>query len=105
MFQDEVMQCLDCGYFTTHRGHFNVHKKESCVSSIANKDRNCPVCCESYTYNTLRFHLRQYTKDTSKAKNGHENFTPDDHLNILAKMKAEKKIEKQEQKKTQRQIV
>lgn len=93
------MKCADCGYTTKHKGHFNVHKKENCKSTITIKNKNCPVCCETYTHNTLRFHLRQYTKDTSKARNGHQNFTPEDHVKMLAKLKAERKIEKQEQKK------
>lgn len=92
------MKCVDCGYTTEQKGHFNVHKKENCKSANAIKDKNCPVCCKRYTHNTLRFHLGQYTKDTSKAKNGHQYFTPQDHVKMLAKLKAEKKIEKKREK-------
>lgn len=90
-----VKICEKCKYTTTHSGHFNVHKVEGCTSVGVTKDRNCPVCCQLYTYNQLRCHLRQYLKKSSHAKNGHENFTPSEHIQMLrtitVKMKQERK--------------
>lgn len=83
--------CEKCGYTTDHSGHFNLHKREGCQTIAAVKDMNCPICCQLYTYNQLRYHLRQYIKDTSKAKNGHQNFTPEEHTKLLNKLKEEKK--------------
>lgn len=86
-----VKICETCGYTTEHSGHFNQHKMEGCKSAKPVKDKNCPICCRSYTHNQLRFHLRQYITDSSKAKNGHQNFSPAEHARILEKLKEEKK--------------
>lgn len=92
------MKCDDCGYTTTHSGHFKVHKSEGCKSSAVAKDKNCQVCCETFTYNQLRYHYRQYCIDSSKATNGHSNFSPADHKRMLEKLIANRKLEKQEEK-------
>lgn len=72
---------------------------EGCPSSTPLKDKNCPVCCQQYTHNQLRFHFRQYLVDPSKASNGHANFTPEDHRNMLKKLIAGRKLEKEETRK------
>lgn len=89
-----VKSCEMCGYKTQHSGHFNVHQTEGCGKSNAAKDRNCPVCCKQFSYNQLRFHLNQYIEDSSKAKNGHSNFSPKEHQMMLDQLKSERKMEK-----------
>lgn len=81
------MKCEHCEYTTSHSGHFSVHKAEGCKKAVAVKDVNCPICCRSFTHNNLRAHLRQYLKDSSKSKNGHEHYTPEDHQKLLEKVK------------------
>lgn len=88
---DKILKCDFCPYTTKHSGHFAVHKSEGCWNANVEKDMNCAICCQSYTYNNLRAHLRQYLKDSSKAVNGHQNYTPDDHNKLLEKIKKEKK--------------
>lgn len=86
-----TFKCDQCEYTTTHRGHFSVHKAGGCKHVVAEKNLNCPICCQSYTYNNLRSHLRQYLIDSSKAQNGHQFYKPSDHQNLLQKIKKEKK--------------
>lgn len=85
-----ILSCEYCGYATKHSGHFNVHKSEGCRSASVDKNMNCPICCKSYTYNNLRAHLRQYLKESSKAQNGHQYYKPEDHQQLLLRIKKEK---------------
>lgn len=94
----EMLICQCCGYTTQHSGHFKVHCSQGCESILAEKDMNCPICCELFTYNNLRYHLRQYLNDTSKAQHGHQHFSPKVHRDYLEKIKKEKKEEKQRQR-------
>lgn len=82
--------CKNCGYKTKHSGHFNLHLKEGCELAKPMKDQNCPICCKAFTHNQLRYHIRQYLIDSSKAQNGHQHFSPADHAKILNKLKQEK---------------
>lgn len=94
-----ILKCANCEYTTKHTGHFKVHQSEGCSSSSPSIDRNCPVCCKEFTYNRLRYHLRQYLVDSSKAINGHQHFTPKEHEKMLNKLTTQRKLEKEEQSK------
>lgn len=94
-----ILKCDNCGFVTKQSGHFKVHKAEGCLSSNPRREKNCPICCQEYTYNQLRYHLRRYLIDSSKATNGHANFTPEEHRKMLNKLKEERKIEKKEEQK------
>lgn len=91
-----MLNCSNCNFKTLHRGHFNIHVREGCELAETNKDKNCPVCCGCYTYNQLRYHLQQYVRDTSKATNGHQNFTPYDHKKMLTNLSKQKEMKKKE---------
>lgn len=91
-----MLSCTNCNFETFHRGHFKIHVEEGCKLADAIKDKNCPVCCGCYTYNQLRYHIQQYTKDTSKATNGHQHFTPEDHKKLLKELSKQKEMEKKE---------
>ena len=86
-----LKSCEKCGYTTNHGGHFNLHKNEGCAGVKANKDMNCQICCKPFTYNQLRYHLRQYRFDTSKAINGHQYFSPAVHSAMMDAMRDNKK--------------
>lgn len=86
-----IFKCENCEYSTNHGGHFGVHKAEGCKNAAAEKDVNCPICCQCFTYNNLRSHIRQYTIDSTKAKNGHQNYTPANHKELLERIKKERK--------------
>lgn len=96
--RSDIFRCNSCQYTTMHKGHFQVHKEEGCKTATPIKEKNCPVCCKPFTYNRLRYHLQQYLIDSSKATNGHDNFTPEQHKNILKKLTAQRKLEKEEEK-------
>lgn len=87
---EKIKSCSKCGYTTHHSGHFNLHKTEGCAGVVTKKDKNCPICCKAYTYNQLRYHLRPYLSESSKATNGHQYFSPADHDQIIKFVKTNK---------------
>lgn len=89
---ENAFKCSKCDFSTNHRGHYNVHIVEGCGRISSAQDLNCDICCRPCTRNQLRYHLRQYFKDSSKANNGHEFFTPAQHVQLMDRIKMEGKL-------------
>lgn len=80
-------KCLDCEYSTFKAYHMKIHRQEGCQTAVVTKQFVCGVCETKFTYNRLRYHLNQYTKRSSHARNGHQNLTPEEHSEMLQKLK------------------
>lgn len=83
-------ECLDCGYSTYKANAMKIHRQEGCHHAVKTKKFTCDVCKGEYTYNSLRYHLNQYTKQSNHAKNGHQNHSPAQHRQMLDKLKQTK---------------
>lgn len=83
-------KCLNCAYSTVKAYHMKIHRQEGCQKAIVTKDFSCSVCNAKFTYNTLRYHLNQYTKQSSHAQNGHQQYSPAQHREMLQKLKQSK---------------
>lgn len=82
--------CSNCGYSTVKAYHMKIHREEGCQSAVVTKNLSCCVCGAKFTYNRLRYHLNQYTKQSSHAQNGHQNYTTQQHRDMLKKLKESK---------------
>lgn len=80
-------KCSDCQYSTFKSYHMKIHRKEGCAHANILKEFSCSVCKGKFTYNRLRYHLNQYSKRSSHARNGHENFTSQQHIEMLQTLK------------------
>lgn len=87
----QLHKCQNCEYTTTKSYAMKVHREEGCKSAKVVKTLKCEICHRDVTHNTYRYHLNQYTKQSSQAKNGHENFTPAQHIEMLAKLSKTKR--------------
>lgn len=83
----QLHKCLNCDYETTKSYAMKVHREEGCKNAKVVQTLKCEICHRDVTHNTYRYHLNQYTKRSSHAKNGHEKFTPAEHVQMLAKLK------------------
>lgn len=83
-------ECVDCGYSTFKANAMKIHRQEGCRSAVKAKNFTCDVCNGEFTYNTYRYHLNQYTKQSNHAKNGHQNRSPAQHRQMLEKLKQTK---------------
>lgn len=83
-------KCSNCDYSTVRGNAMKIHREEGCASAVVDKGLSCDVCKGKFTYNTYRYHLNQYTKKSSHAKNGHQKFTPEQHRQMLDKLKQTK---------------
>lgn len=83
-------KCSHCGYSTFRENAMKIHREEGCRSAVVDKLFSCDVCNGKFTYNTYRYHLNQYAKKSSHAKNGHQNHTPAQHRQMLEKLKQTK---------------
>lgn len=82
--------CAVCGYTTFKANAMKIHRQEGCRSAVKAKKISCDVCKGEFTYNTYRYHLNQYTKQSSHAKNGHQNHSPAQHRQMLENLKQTK---------------
>lgn len=80
-------ECTNCGFSTFRANAMKTHQQEGCRSAVKTKNFTCDVCKAEFTYNTLRYHLNQYTKQSSHAKNGHQKHSPAHHRQMLQKLK------------------
>lgn len=87
----QLHKCQNCEYATTKSYAMKVHREEGCKSAKVVKTLKCEICHRDVTHNTYRYHLNQYAKQSSHAKNGHENFTPAQHVEMLAKLNKTKR--------------
>lgn len=91
-------KCERCGRNFKKRDSSNVHQKESkkCSNGEIIKNAECPVCFDKFTYNGLRSHLRQFTKDngTRNVRGEHSKRTAQEHQTILNEIKMNYKSEK-----------
>lgn len=83
-------ECSHCGYSTFRGNAMKIHREEGCRSAVVEKFYSCDVCKGKFTYNSYRYHLNQYTKQSSHAKNGHQNYSPAKHRQMLEKLKQTK---------------
>lgn len=83
-------ECSHCDYHTLRENAMKIHRQEGCRSAVVEKFLSCDVCKGKFTYNTYRYHLNQYTKKSSHAKNGHQNYTPTQHRQMLENLKQTK---------------
>lgn len=83
-------KCPNCEYSTFKANAMKIHCQEGCRSAVVTKRLSCDVCKAEFTYNRLRYHLNQYTKHSNHAKNGHQNYSPSKHREMLEKLKQAK---------------
>lgn len=83
-------ECSNCGYTTFKAYSMKVHRQEGCRSAEVNRNFSCVVCKAEFTYNRYRYHLNQYTKQSSHAKNSHQNYSPAQHRQMLEELKKTK---------------
>lgn len=80
-------KCPECRYSTLNANAMKIHRQEGCRSAVVTKKFSCDVCKAEFTYNRFRYHLNQYTKQSSHAKNGHQKYSPAQHREMLEKLK------------------
>lgn len=86
-----VHKCSSCDYKTQKANRMKIHREEGCKSVSSVKNCTCEVCGGHFTHNQLRYHLNQYVKKSSHAKNGHQRFTPTQHREMLDKINKAKR--------------
>lgn len=84
--------CLIHGLSTNKKSVYDVHKRENCVEK-PEKNKQCPVCKESFTYHSLRLHLNHYATGQHRPKGEHAKYTPAHHAHLLEQHKRSKSKE------------
>lgn len=85
----KVYECEHCGYTTNKKSSPDDHQKEYCILKPT-KDKMCPICHKMFTYRRLLGHMNYYTKSVHYAKNGHQNYSVEDHKKLLNDIKLTK---------------
>lgn len=84
----KLHKCFNCA-FTTHKKSTLDNHYVYCVPDFL-KEMNCPICKKSFTYHTLRTHLKYYSSSDHSSTNGHEKYTPIQHEVLLESIKLQR---------------